>query len=219
MNLWRLVKINGTSRRWLISIALITIIIIGLAAYFLTSRPRRIEGARILVIVAEGFDYHEYAGVTGILSREGATITTASFTKEWISGKHGGCKPDLTFDEVNVSLYDVVYIPGGNGPYNIITSPESWKVYEIISEANDRGKIIAAICHGPWVLAGADIVRGKRVTCWNDQKMISDLKAHGAVVDTGKSVVRDGNIITARGPKAINALAEEIIKAIQEMRG
>ena len=188
-------------------------------AYFLTSRPRRIEGARILVIVAEGFDYNEYAGITGILSREGATVMTASFTKEWISGKHGSCKPDLTFDEVNVSFYDVIYIPGGNGPFNIITSPESWKVYEIISEANKRGKIIAAICHGPWVLAGADIVRGKNITCWSDQKMINDLKARGAVVDTRKSVIRDGNIITARGPKAINALAEEIIKAIQEMRG
>ena len=48
--------------------------------------------------------------------------------------------------------------------------------------------------------------------------MINDLRAHGAVVDTGKSVIRDGNLITARGPKAISALAEEIIKAVQEMR-
>ena len=80
MNSWRRVKIHSVSRRWLFSIALITIIVIGLAIYFSISKPRRIEGARILVIVAEGFDYHEYVGVTGILSREGATVTTASFT-------------------------------------------------------------------------------------------------------------------------------------------
>ncbi len=207
------------SRLHMVAMALVALVAIGLAVYFLIPQPKRIEGVKVLVIVAEGFSYHEYAGVTRILSMEGATITTASFTKERVSGSGGSCKPDVTFDEVNVSLYDVIYIPGGNGPYSIITNPDNLKVYNILTEAYREGKIIAAICHGPWVLAEADLVRGKRVTCWNDQEMINDLKAHGAVVDTGKSVIRDGNMITARGLSAMHALAEEIIKALLEKEG
>ncbi len=198
------------------------VIVLGLAVslYFYTwiRKPvgNRLEGIRALVIIAEGFDYTEYTGVVSYLKKEGAEVDTASFTVKRIEGHGGSCVPDTTFNEINVSHYHVIFIPGGDGPYNIIRHENNQTVFKILTEGFQQGKIIAAICHGPWVLAAADLVNGINVTCWPDQEMIEDLKAHGALVDTRKSVVRDGNIVTANGPAAINPFAEEIVSVAVE---
>lgn len=170
------------------------------------------EDIEVLAIVAEGSDYWELYGVNRTLAREGITLTTASFTTEELFGRSA----QVSFDEVDISRYDVVFIPGGDGPENIINHPDGQKVFDILIQANDQGKIIAAICHGPWVLAPTDLVEGKDVTCARDANMKNDLTNSGANVDTTRSVVRDGNIITANGPYATNAFAEEIIDALIE---
>jgi protease I len=198
------------------------VIVLGLAVslYFYTwiRKPigNRLKGIRVLAIIAEGFDYTEYMGVVSYLKKEGAEVDTASFTVERIEGHGGSYVPDTMFNEVNVSHYHVIFIPGGDGPYNIIHHENNQTVFKILTEGFEQEKIIAAICHGPWVLAAADLVDGVSVTCWPDQEMIEDLKAHGALVDTQKSVVRDGNIVTANGPAAINPFAEEIVSAVVE---
>jgi len=206
------------NRLYLAICLLIVVVGIAAGAFFFLGAPKepRIEGAKVLAIIAEGFDYSEYDGVVRILKKEGAVVTTASFTTETVSGHGGSYEPEVTFDEVNVSLYDIVFIPGGDGPYNIIHHQGRQKVFDLLTQAYNEGKIIAAICHGPWVLAAADLVNGKTITCYNDQPMIDDLTAHGATVDTSKSVIRDGNIITANGPGAIIAFAEEIINVFIE---
>lgn len=177
----------------------------------------RLEGVKVLAIVAEGFDYTEYTGVIDHLRKEGAEVNTVSFKVEIVEGHGGSCMPEITFNEVNVSHYHVIFIPGGDGPYNMIRHEQNQTVFKILTEGFSKRKIIAAICHGPWVLAAADLVNGVSITCWPDQRMINDLKAHGAIVDTHRSVVRDGNIITANGPEAINLFAEEIILAVTEI--
>ncbi len=209
-------------KRLHLALCLLSVVAAGVAGgtyYFLVIlRQPRIEDARVLAMIAEGFDYTEYTGLANILKREGATITTASFTTETLSGHGGNYQPDITFDEVNVSLYDLVFIPGGDGPYNIIHHQDNQTVFDLLTQARDEGKIIAAICHGPWVLSAADLVDGKTVTCTNDQPMIDDLIASGATVDTSRNVIRDGNVVTANGPSAVEPFAEEIIKAIIENR-
>ena len=205
---------------------LVCLLLIGVAGgilLFLETQKKpsepRMEGATVLAIIAKGFDYQEHVGVINILKSEGAAVVTASFTNETIYGHGGRYKPDIAFDEVNISLYDIIFIPGGDGPYNIIHHQDSEKVFKLLTQAYNEGKIIAAICHGPWVLAAADLVNGTTVTCASDPPMIADLKAHGAIVDTSKSVIRDGNIITANGPGAIKAFAEKIVEAFIEKYG
>ena len=174
----------------------------------------RMEGAEVLAIIAEGFDYKEFYDVLYTLVVEGARVTTASFTTEPVTAKYGEtCIPEVTFSEVTISLYDIVFIPGGNAPYIIIHHPENQTVLDILTQAYGEGKLIAAICHGPWLLAAADIVSGTRVTCNPDPPMVDDLIAAGAIVDTSKSVIKDGDIITGRDWDSINELAEEIINA------
>lgn len=187
--------------------------------YFFAQDESGTDGYRVLAIVAEGFDYGELSSVNRTLAREGFVVTTASFTTERISkqGSHLSVfEPDIAFDDVDVLSYDVVFIPGGQGPENIINHPDRQVVYDILAQAYNEEKIIAAICHGPWVLAAANIVSGKNVTCYNDQDMVTDLMDSGAWVDVSRNVIRDGNIITANGPQAAGLLAEEIISALVE---
>ncbi|MGD8505432.1 MAG: DJ-1/PfpI family protein [Candidatus Bathyarchaeota archaeon] len=189
------------------------------AYFFLRPKESRFEGFRVLAIVAEGLDYGELYGVNSTLMEEGIIMTTASFTTDGISGHRNyprNYEPDIAFDEVSVSQYDTIFIPGGNGPENIINHPEGQKVFDILIQAHNEGKIIVAICHGPWVLAAANIVDGMNVTCYNDADMVTDLLDSGANVDTSQMVVRDGNIITANGPQAVNVFTEEIVSVLIE---
>ncbi|MGB9718005.1 MAG: DJ-1/PfpI family protein [Thermoproteota archaeon] len=204
-------------------LVLIVVIAVGsiTGAYFYTMHQRRasegqLRGVKVLAIIAEGFDYTEYIGVVNYLRKEGAEITTASFSTKTVSGHGGSFTPEITFNEVNVSVFHVIFIPGGDGPYNIIHNEQNQTVFNILTRALNEGKIVAAICHGPWVLAAADLVNGVRVTCWRDEDMIRDLEAQGAEVDTGESVIRDRNIITANGPAAIEAFSREIVSALAE---
>lgn len=86
-----------------------------------------------------------------------------------------------------------------------------FKRREFISEAHKKGKIIAAICHGPWMLASAGAVKDREVTAFYSIK--DDLVNAGArFVDS--EVVRDGNLITSRTPKDLPAFCREIISAL-----
>ncbi len=182
-------------------------------AYFLLKpKVQRSEDLEVLAIIAEGSDHWELYYVNSSLSREGITVTTASFTTardevSWL-------RAHISFDDVDVSQYDAIFIPGGEGPENIINHLDREKVFNILIQANGQGKTIAAICHGPWVLAAADLVDGKDVTCFNDADMKADLTNSGANVDTTRSVIRDGNIITASGPYAIDVFTEELTSAL-----
>ena len=207
-----------------ISICLL-ILVAGIATgayFFITQKKPKIEGVEVLAIIAEGFDYSEFYFVNSTLAREGIIVTTASFTTDGISG-HGNYprnfEPDISFDEVDVSRYDVFFVPGGDCPENIIEHPDGQNVFDILIQANSEGKIIAAICHGPWVLAAAEVVNGKDVTCFNVEYVKADLISSGARVDVTREVIRDENIITANGPQAVDAFAEEIISALAEKYG
>lgn len=195
------------------SICLVIIFAVAaMGAYFLM-RPSgsRLKDVEVLALIARGSDYSELYDVSQALTGEGASVTTASFTAGEVSGQ---IHAQISFDDVDVSRYDAIFIPGGSGPKNIIYHPDCQKAFDILVQANDQGKLIAAICHGPWVLAAADLVDGRRVTCYADAKMIDALVNGGADVFTSISVIRDGNIITANGPDAVHDFTHEMIKAL-----
>jgi protease I len=107
----------------------------------------------------------------------------------------GWVKFDRTADQIKVADYDAIFIPGGAwNPDNLRYDKD---VIKFIQEFNKSGKLIAAICHGPVVLASADILKGKKLTgYWNIQV---DLKNAGGTV-LEEEVVTDGNLITSRHP-------------------
>lgn len=116
---------------------------------------------------------------------------------------------DASIDEVVAQDFDGVIIPGGFAP-DILRRYEG--VVRFVKRLHDDGKIVAAICHGGWLLVSADIVRGRKATCFFAIK--DDLKAAGAkYVD--EEVVVDGNIITSRKPEDLTAFVLEIIKKLK----
>lgn len=117
---------------------------------------------------------------------------------------------DAVADDVRASEIDAVVIPGGYSPDLMRRHPAMVK---LVREANEQGKIVAAICHAGWMLASADVLRGKKATSFFAIK--DDLINAGADwVDA--EVVRDGNLITSRMPGDLPAFCRTIIEALSE---
>ena len=83
----------------------------------------------------------------------------------------------------------------------------------IVKEAFSKGKVVAAICHGPQMLIEADVLRGKRVTCW--KSVITDVKNAGATFIDEAAVI-DGNMVTCRSPADLPSFCKETIRLLQK---
>jgi protease I len=117
---------------------------------------------------------------------------------------------DVVADQVGPGEVDAVVIPGGYAPDLMRRYPA---MVDLVSEAFKQGKIVAAICHAGWMLASANVLQGRRATCFFAIK--DDLVNAGArYVDA--EVVRDGNLITSRMPSDLPAFCRAIIEGLQE---
>jgi protease I len=128
--------------------------------------------------------------------------------------KHGlEVKADLSADGAEAKLFDAVVIPGGFAPDYMRRSEA---MVRFVRDANDQGKVVAAICHAGSMLVSAKVLEGKTVTCY---KSIKDdvVNAGGNYVD--RAVVRDGNLITSRVPDDLPAFCREIISALSTADG
>ncbi|MDD2558744.1 MAG: type 1 glutamine amidotransferase domain-containing protein [Desulfuromonadaceae bacterium] len=141
----------------------------------------------------------------------GAEVVVVGPQPGIFESKHGyPVRAEVAADEVSASDFDAFIIPGGYAP-DLMRGSEA--MISLIRVANQQGKIIAAICHAGWVLASADVLRGKKVTGYHTIK--DDLiNAGGNYVD--REVVRDGNIITSRMPSDLPAFCRTIIAALKE---
>ena len=115
---------------------------------------------------------------------------------------------DAAAGDLKGAEFDAVIVPGGFSPDRMRRSAE---MIRFLREANEAGKIVAAICHGGWMLISAGAVRGRRVT---GVIVIKDdlVNAGGTYVDA--EVVRDGNMVTSRVPKDLPAFTREILAAL-----
>lgn len=188
-----------------------------LKAFFFTPvKEKTLKGKRIAVIAADGFEEIELTGPVWYFKQLGASVDIIApkfnpaperygLSYPEMSKTHimaiqylqpvGWIKFDRTADQVKVSDYDAAFIPGGAwNPDNLRYDKD---VIRFIQDFNKSGKLIAAICHAPVVLASADVLKGRKLTgYWNIQV---DLKNAGGTV-TDEPVVTDGNIITSRHP-------------------
>jgi protease I len=175
-----------------------------------------ISKARILIVASDGFEESELFGPLQILQDRRAAVELASPDMKPIQatvhddpGKT--IRPDLTIEQARPDNYDALILPGGvRNPDHLRTNQGA---IELIRAFAAAGKPVAAICHGPWLLVEADLVRGKTATSWPSIR--TDLRNAGATV-VDEEVVTDGNIITSRKPDDVPAFTEALIRLIEK---
>ena len=121
-------------------------------------------------------------------------------------------KSDKAARDVSADDFDLVVVPGGFAP-DFLRRYEA--VLKLVGTMAEQGKVVAAICHGPWVLCSTQALKGKRATCFFAIK--DDVSnAGGKYVDA--EVVRDGNIITSRKPDDLPAFMQAVIQVVKEAK-
>ena len=174
-----------------------------------------IATAKILIMATNRFEESELFGPREILLERGAKVTLASPDLEEIMatvhdepGKT--IKPDISIVDARAADYDALILPGGVGnPDRLRTNEDA---IGLIREFDSADKPVAAICHGPWLLVEADLLRGRKATSWKSIR--TDLSNAGAEV-LDEEVVTDGNIITSRMPDDVPAFTDAVIEAIE----
>jgi protease I len=177
----------------------------------------RIADARILIIATDGFEQSELFEPRQTLLDAGATVKLASLEPDEIQGETGDqpgrkIKPDLVIEDVDSKEFDALLLPGGTRNPDKLRMNE--QVVYTVKKFVDAGKPVGAICHGPWLLVEADVLRGRTATSWPSIR--TDLRNAGAdVVD--REVVVDGNIVTSRKPGDIPAFTQALIECIEHV--
>jgi protease I len=166
-----------------------------------------IADASILIVATHGYEDSELLEPRRILTERGADVTVASLEKGEIRGDTDArVEVDRVIDEIDAGDYDALVLPGGTKNPDKLRMDE--RVVGLIRAFAEAAKPVAAICHGPWLLVEADLVRGRTVTSWPSIR--TDLRNAGArVID--QEVVIDGNIVTSRKPEDIPAFTEALI--------
>jgi len=173
-----------------------------------------------IIIAYKDFKDEEYFASRGILETAGAEIKVVSDNLGNLgtaSGADGGeAKVDIKLSDLNVSDFDAVVFIGGPGALSHLDNQDS---YRIAKEAVGRNKILAAICISPTILAKAGVLQGKKATVWTSplDKGPKKILEENGVEFQDKSVVVDGNIITANGPSAAKKFGEEIVKDLSTL--
>ncbi len=167
---------------------------------------------KILIMVDNGVKDTEFLYPYYRFQEEGYKVdVVASKAKETYVGKHGvPIKSDISPSEVNVDEYQAVIIPGGRAPDRMRIDKG---LVRIVKDAHEKDKVIAAICHGPQMLIEADILQGKKATCW--KSVVTDLKNAGATFVNAPAVV-DRNIVTSRFPADLPKFCQETIKLLKK---
>lgn len=169
----------------------------------------KLKDKRIAIFVDDLFEDIEFWYPFYRLKEEGATVTVISAERGIFTGKKGtGLTSKMAIYDAEIDSFDALVIPGGYAPDRMRRSPD---MVDFVKEMNDRGKIIAAICHAGWMLASAGILQDKKVTSFFSIK--DDMvNAGGQWVD--EEVVKDGNFITSRKPDDLPAFCRAIIASL-----
>ncbi len=171
----------------------------------------RLTGKTIGVFVAEGFEDLEFWVPVMRLQEEGARTLVIGLTRDKVTAKHClTATPDTTADAVRGAELDGLVVPGGWAPDKLRRSED---VLRITREVNDAGKIIGVICHGGWVAASADIVRGMRVT---GSRGIRDDMLHAGATWADEPAFRSGNVVWGRVVEDIPDFLRELVAALVE---
>ena len=174
---------------------------------------KQLQSQKIAILAADGVERIELEQPRGALHGAGATTELLSIHDGEIRARQKDLDEAATFQverlvsDASVNDYDALLLPGGT------VNPDQLRMnrdaVEFVKAFVDSGKPIAAICHGPWTLVEADVVRGRRMTSWPSIR--TDLRNAGAdVVD--EEVVIDGQFTTSRSPADLPAFCPAIVE-------
>ncbi len=169
----------------------------------------RLEGKKVAVLVADGFEDLEYWVTVMRLQEEGAEVVTVGPDTEPVSGKNAlTAQADITADEVDAVELDGIVVPGGWAPDKLRRDP---KILDLVRGVHERGKVIGIICHGGLVAISAGIVDGSRAT--GSLGIKDDLQNAGATwVD--EAAFREGNLVWGRVVPDIPDFCRELVDAL-----
>lgn len=170
---------------------------------------------RIAILATDGFEEVELTSPKKAYEEEGFDVDIvgekSGTIKAWAKTEWGkDYKVDKSLNEASPDEYDALVLPGG------VINPDKLRLNEdalkFIKAFFDADKTVAAICHGPWTLINAEVVKGKRMTSY--KSISKDLKNAGANwVD--EEVVQDGNLITSRNPDDLPAFNKKVIEVLK----
>ena len=179
---------------------------------------KSLEGLKVAILVAEGFEQQELTEPRIALDEAGATTKIVSPEESEVWGwnhydKGELFKVDITLSDALADDFDALLLPGGvANPDQLRMKPEA---VQFIKDFFTAGKPVAVICHGPWTLIEAGVVKGRKITSWPSIK--TDLINAGAEwVD--EEVVVDNGLVSSRKPDDIPAFNEKMIEEFAEGR-
>ena len=167
--------------------------------------------SRVLVPLAEGFEEIEAVTVIDLLRRAGIEVVTAGLRPGLVTGSHGiAVTPDTDLDAALAQSFDMVALPGGMpGAANLAADA---RLLALLCQMATSGRITAAICAAPGVLAKAGLLAGKRATSYPG--FLSAENAPGVILSEDP-VVEDGRVITSRGPGTAMDFALALIERLE----
>jgi protease I len=177
-----------------------------------------LSGKRIAILATNGFEQSELEVPRDSLKEAGATVEVVSLQAGEIKGwdkKDWGrpVKVDKTLDQVSAADYDAIVLPGGQiNPDLLRVEP---KALQLIKDIFNAKKVVAAVCHAPWLLIETGIAKGRRMTSFKSIK--TDVMNAGANWEDAEVVVDQG-VITSRNPGDLKAFSAKIIEEIREGR-
>ena len=165
-----------------------------------------------IIITGPGFEDSEFIYPFYRLQEAGFEVQVATSNDKVVSGKHGIlAAPSIALKDFKAESFDLLVVPGGHeAPDRVRQIPE---VLDFVKSMFKLKKPIASICHGPWVLISAGIMRGKKATCYKGCK--DDLVNAGAIY-IDEPVVVDGTIVTAQHFKDNAAWMKETLKLFKQ---
>lgn len=178
-----------------------------------------LQGMHVAILVDNDFEQVEMVEPKKAIEQAGAKVTLVSPVHGRVQGMNHDVKADtfpvdMSLDQAKPEDFDAVMLPGG--ALNADKLRMNPKAQEFVRKIDSAGKPIAVICHAPWLLVSAGIVKGRKLTSY--YTIQDDIRnAGGQWLD--QETVRDGNWISSRGPKDIPAFNREMVKLFSEMKG
>lgn len=168
----------------------------------------QLGGLTIAILLTDGFEQAEMTEPRQALEESGVIVHMLADKKEPVQGYHHDQRGDafdvdMTFDKATADEFDALLLPGGAVNSNRIrNNPDAQR---LVQQADEQGKPIAVICHGPWLLVSAGLVKGRKMTSW--PSLQADIESAGAMWSDAEVVV-DRNWVSSRKPEDIPAFNE-----------
>ena len=176
-----------------------------------------LKGKRVAFLATDMVEQVELTGPWKAVEEAGADVDLVSLEDGEIQGfdhydKADKFPVDRTVEEASADDYDALVLPGGVGNPDTLRADEN--AVQFVRAFFEAGKPVAAICHAPWMLVEADVVRSRRLTSYSSIK--TDVRnAGGNWVD--EEVVVDGNLVTSRSPDDLPAFNEQLLELFAQM--